>query len=120
MDDVARTSLSVHFLSKPTVLWVNKNVCVFHLLLTTNNFCFAQDTLDIISLIDDGFSESQIRQLSAHALQQQTRVALFAVFDAAVFITPTSPFRQFSELDGLEWQFRTILKQQISYGRIQV
>lgn len=43
MDEVAHTSLSVHFLSKPTVLWVNKNVHVCHQLLTTNTFRFMQD-----------------------------------------------------------------------------
>lgn len=61
MDEVAHTSLSVHFLSKPTALWVNKNVCVCHRLLTTNTFFrFMQDTLNIISLIDGGLTASQI------------------------------------------------------------
>lgn len=41
MDEVAHTSLSVHFLNKPTVLWVNKNVC--HRLLTANTFSFMCD-----------------------------------------------------------------------------
>lgn len=61
MDEVAHTSLSVHFLSKPTVLWVNKNVCVCHRLLTTNTFCFMQDTLNIISLIDGCLVALQIQ-----------------------------------------------------------
>lgn len=52
MDEVAHTSLSVHFLTKPTILWVNKNVCVCHQVLTTNTFCFNQDSLNIITLID--------------------------------------------------------------------
>jgi len=59
MDEVAHTSLSVHFLSKPTVFWVNKNVC--HRLLTANTFCFMQDTLNIISLIDGGLTASDIQ-----------------------------------------------------------
>lgn len=43
MDEVAHTSLSVHFLSKPAVLWVNKDVHVCYQLLTTNTFRFMQD-----------------------------------------------------------------------------
>lgn len=60
MDEVAHTSLSVHFLSKPTALWVNKNVCVCHRLLTTNTFCFMRDTLNVISLIDGGLTALQM------------------------------------------------------------
>lgn len=61
MDEVAQTSLSVHFLSKPTVLWVNKSVCVCHRLLTANTFCCMQDTLNIISVIDGGLTAAQIQ-----------------------------------------------------------
>lgn len=43
MDEVAYTSLSVNFLSKTAVLWVNKNVHVCHQLLTTSTFRFMQD-----------------------------------------------------------------------------
>lgn len=50
MDEVAHTSLSVHFLNKPTILRVNKNVC--HWLLTAEAFCLMQDTVNVISLID--------------------------------------------------------------------
>jgi len=61
MDEVAHTSLSVHFLSKPTVLGVNKNAFIFHWLLTTNTFCLMQDTGNIISVIDGGPHQSQIQ-----------------------------------------------------------
>lgn len=81
MDEVARTSLSVHFLSKPTVLWVNKNACVSHRLLTTNTFCFVQDTLNIISLIDGGLSEFTNCQLVHYS--GSLRALIHAAFDAA-------------------------------------
>lgn len=58
MDEVAHTSLSVHFLSKPTVLRVNKNACVCHRLLTTNTLCSVRHTLNIISLIDGGVADA--------------------------------------------------------------